>query len=177
MRARTILAWAAAALALSAVVAVSRALIPYASPPSSGASPAWRLCVEAVEGDFILLDGRERVRLLGVDCPEVDEGKPPERLGPEATVFTRELAVDRRVRLEYDGRRRDRFGRTLAYAFFEDGTLLNAEIIRQGFGVANPKYAHRRMREFRAIEREAKQARRGIWGLPDPPPAPRPAAR
>lgn len=41
--------------------------------------------------------------------------------------------------------------------------LLNAEIIRQGYGFAYTKYPFARIEEFRQVEPEARRARRGLW--------------
>jgi micrococcal nuclease len=54
--------------------------------------------------------------------------------------------------------------RTLAYVFLEDGTLLNAEIIKQGYGHALTRYPFSRMEEFRRLEREAREQQAGIVG-------------
>jgi micrococcal nuclease len=72
------------------------------------------------------------------------------------------------VKLDYDQANnhlghKDQYGRTLAYIFLEDGTLLNAEIIRQGYGHALVRYPFSRMEEFRRLEREAMEQRRGLW--------------
>jgi len=69
------------------------------------------------------------------------------------------------VWLEYDQQRRDRYGRTLAYVFLEDGTLLNLALIQQGYGFAYLKYPFRAdyMRRFRNAEREARTGDRGLW--------------
>ena len=53
--------------------------------------------------------------------------------------------------------------RTLAYVFLEDGTLLNAEIIKQGYGHAYTQFPFSRMEEFRRLEREAREEQRGLW--------------
>jgi micrococcal nuclease len=80
------------------------------------------------------------------------------------------LVEGKRVRLEYDPSNaardhKDQFGRTLAFIFLEDGTLLNAEIIRQGYGHAFTRYPFSRMEEFRRLESEARDARRGLWAI------------
>jgi micrococcal nuclease len=72
--------------------------------------------------------------------------------------------------LEYDQannhiEHKDRYGRTLAYVFLDDGTLLNAEIIRQGYGHALTRYPFSRMEEFRRLERDAREQRRGLWAI------------
>jgi micrococcal nuclease len=52
---------------------------------------------------------------------------------------------------------------TLAYVYLRDGTFLNAEIIRQGYGFALTRYPFRYMEQFRRLEREARESRRGLW--------------
>ena len=124
----------------------------------------YRTCVRVVDGDTIILDGRERVRLVGVDTPETkDPRKPVQYFGKEASLFTERLVEGRRVRLEYDHTRRDRYGRTLAYVFLENGTFVNLEIVRQGYGHAYTKYPFRRMDEFRRAETTAREAGKGLW--------------
>lgn len=125
---------------------------------------AWRTVVRVVDGDTIVLDGNEKVRLIGVDTPEtVDPRKPVQYFGKEASEFTRRMAEGKKVRLEYDLDTKDRHGRTLAYVYLEDGTFLNAEIIKQGYGFAYTKYPFKYMEGFRQYEREAREAGRGLW--------------
>lgn len=151
---------AAAALVATAVLLLGTAAEAAASPPRSPS----RVVTRVVDGDTVVLDGGERVRLIGVDTPEMKHPhKPVQHFGREATAFTKHTAERRVVRLEYDQQRRDRHGRTLAYVFLGDGRLLNAEIIRQGYGFAYTKYPFRRMEEFRQLEREAREAGRGLW--------------
>ena len=133
-------------------------------PPQPAPSGEWRTIVRVVDGDTLLLDGDEKVRLIGVNTPEsVDPRRPVEHFGKEASAFTRRLAEGKRARLEYDQERRDRYGRTLAYVHLEDGTFLNAEIIRQGYGFAYTRFPFRYADDFRTYEREARAARRGLW--------------
>jgi len=122
-----------------------------------------------VDGDTLLLQSGERVRLIGVDTPEIKHPKKPvEYFGKEASAFTRRMVAGKRVRLEFDQANavrahKDRYGRTLAYVFLEEGTLLNAEIIKQGYGHAYTQFPFSRMEEFRRLEREARQEERGLW--------------
>lgn len=163
-------------LIVAAILAAAASLLPvFRSPPptSTRSAPAapfsqvvlWRICERVIDGDTIVLDGQERVRLIGVDTPETKHPrKPVERFGKEASAFTRRLVEGHRVRLEYDQARRDRYGRTLAYVYLEDGTFLNAEIIRQGYGHAYTRFPFRHMEEFRSYERTAREGSRGLWG-------------
>ena len=122
-----------------------------------------------VHGDTLMLGTGERVRLIGVDTSETKRpNKPVEYFGKEASAFTQRLAEGKRVKLDYDQANnhlghKDQYGRTLAYIFLEDGTLLNAEIIRQGYGHAFTRYPFSRMEEFRRLEREAREQGRGLW--------------
>ena len=68
------------------------------------------------------------------------------------------------VRLEFDTQRMDKYQRTLAYAYLPDGTFLNAEIVKQGFGHAYTTYPFRYLEQFRRYEGEAREAGRGLWG-------------
>lgn len=88
------------------------------------------LCTRVVDGDTIIvnIDGKkERVRLIGVDTPETKHpNKPVEYFGREASAFTKGMVEGKKVKLEYDWQRRDKYGRLLAYVYLEDGTFLNA---------------------------------------------------
>ena len=121
-------------------------------------------CVRVIDGDTILLEGGERVRLIGVDTPEVaNPYRSEEEFGKEASAFTERLAEGNPVRLEFGREREDAYGRTLAYVYLEDGTLLNAELIRQGLGTAYTRYPFRFEKEFIRLEQEARQNGRGMW--------------
>jgi micrococcal nuclease len=117
-----------------------------------------------IDGDTVELTTSEKVRLIGVDTPETkDPRKPVQYFGTEATAFTKRLVEGKRVRLEYDQQRQDKYGRTLAYVYLEDGTFVNAEIIRQGYGFAYTRFPFTYLEQFRQLEREAREAKRGLW--------------
>jgi micrococcal nuclease len=118
-----------------------------------------------VDGDTLLLDGGERVRLIGIDTPEsVKPDTPPQPYGQEASEFTKQLVEGHFVRLEFDRHRKDQYGRTLAYVYVDD-LLLNEEIVRQGFSRAETRFHFRSdfQKRFLAAEKEARTAKRGIW--------------
>jgi micrococcal nuclease len=149
----------------------------------SGSQGKYYRVQRAVDGDTLLLTNGERVRLIGVDTPEVHESKKLHRdaertgrdietikeLGKKASKFTKSLVDRKEVRLEYDQanahiKNRDKYGRVLAYVYLKDGTFVNAEIIRQGYGFAYTLFPFRYMEEFRRCEREARENERGLWG-------------
>jgi micrococcal nuclease len=51
----------------------------------------------------------------------------------------------------------------LAYVYLTDGTFLNAEIIKHGYGFAYTKFPFKYLAEFRRYEREARENGRGLW--------------
>lgn len=131
---------------------------------SSSSISAYRTVIRVVDGDTIVLDGNEKVRLIGVDTTEsVHPSKPVEYFSKEASEFTRSMVEGKRVRLEYDWQRTDKYGRTLAYIYLEGGTFVNLEIVRQGYGHAYTKYPFKHMEEFRQAERQARENNRGLW--------------
>jgi micrococcal nuclease len=156
-------------LALAAAAAVAprgtAAPVPVSAPRGDETVTVLRV----VDGDTIQvrLRGRaEKIRLIGVDTPEsVDPRRPVEYFGKEAAAFTRRMVEAKVVILrgERGKENRDRYGRLLRYVYLPDGTCLNAEIIRQGYGHAYVRFPFRRQKEFRAYEREAREAGRGLW--------------
>jgi len=117
-----------------------------------------------IDGDTLLLTNGERVRLIGVDTPETKHPqKPVERFGKEAYLFTQRMVEGKEVRLEFDWQKRDKYGRLLAYVYLSDGTFLNAEIIKQGYGFAYTRFPFKYLEEFRQYEREARENEKGLW--------------
>lgn len=119
---------------------------------------------QVFDGDTISVAGVGVVRLIGVDAPEKTGGyRASEPFGDAATAFARTLLAGQEVRLEYDGPRQDQYHRTLAYVFLADGRLANLEIIRAGWAEVYRRFDYARKPAFYAAEREAQDARRGMW--------------
>jgi len=128
------------------------------------------IVTRVVDGNTLVLDGRERVHLIGVDTSESKyPNEPVEYFGKEATAFTKRMVQGKSVRLKFDQANahidhKDKYKRTLAYVFLWDGTFLNAEIIKQGYGHAYTGFPFKYMDKFRRYEREARAKNRGLWG-------------
>ena len=125
------------------------------------------LCTRVVDGDTIVVEIesiQEKIRLIGVDTPEtVHPSKSVEYFGKEASAFTKKMVEGKKVKLDYDWQKRDKYGRLLAYVYLENGTFLNAEIIKQGYGFAYTKYPFKYLDEFRQYGKDARENKRGLW--------------
>jgi len=139
-----------------------------------------------IDGDTVVVRlpdrQQERVRLIGVDTPEVDEGEKLareiartgreaatlRRLGRRAAAFTTAwLPAGRRVSLELDVERHDRDERPLADVWCDDGVLVNLALLEAGQArlltiPPNVRHAYR----FRVCA-AARAARRGLWASAD----------
>jgi micrococcal nuclease len=132
-----------------------------------------------IDGDTLLLESGDRVRLIGIDTPEIHESKKLYRdaerskediktiqeMGRRAMEFTKNLVEGKRVRLELDVEKHDQYNRILAYVYLVDsGIFVNAKIVEEGYASVatyppNVKYAD----EFVRLNREARENNRGLW--------------
>lgn len=154
------------------LVVIALALVACGDRSDEPDVPGGAVVDEVVDGDTIdvVIGGRdERVRLLGIDTPEVhvDDGARPECYGPEASAFVVELLPPgTAVRLERDVVGRDDYDRLLAYVYLLDGdVLVNEAIVRNGLARVmriEPNGAlHARLV---AAARAADDAGLGLWG-------------
>jgi micrococcal nuclease len=120
---------------------------------------------QVIDGDTLSLSDGQRVRLVGIDTPEMEKpGRPAEFLAHKAKAALTDLTVGPRVRLEYDQLRFDHYGRLLAYIFHPDGAMVNAELVRLGLARVYLIPPNLRFREaLLAAQKEALEAGRGIW--------------
>ena len=151
------------ALALLATASVAAA--------QSQWTPTSAQVTRAIDGEAIEVkigDRTEIVRYIGISTPEIQlPTRGAERSGEAAKATNARLATGKNVQLVFDVQRRDRFGRLLAYVFAGD-SFLNAELVAAGYAeVATypPNVRHRET--FMTRQREARQARRGLWADPD----------
>lgn len=123
-----------------------------------------------VDGDTIEINyqGRtESVRLLLVDTPETKHPQlPVQPFGPEASAFAEEMLLGKTVQVEFDGPKRDKYDRMLAYLWV-DGKNFNEMLLEKGLAryayVYDPPYTHQS--SMKAAEARAKEKRIGIWSI------------
>lgn len=126
-----------------------------------------------IDGDTIDVSTYGRVRLLGIDAPEIGRGfDTPAPFGREARDRLAALVLHRWVRLDQEGERLDAYNRHLAYVMREDGLFVNAALVRDGLARVSARLPLSRLAELKDAEAEAQSFRRGMWGAtPQIPPA------
>lgn len=141
------------------------------------------IVTKVIDGDTFKMSNGEKVRLMGIDTPEKFESDKLDRqsgqsgrdkeiikkLGEASSEYVRKLVEGKKVTLVkdpgYDDR--DKYGRLLRYIYMEDGTFVNAKILEDGY--ANVFYSKQisKMDQFKKLEREARENKRGLWGEVD----------
>lgn len=161
----------AATAVLVAIVAGAALVRGRDRPDGHGLAPDEAVVEHTVDGDTVdvrLAGHDERVRLLGIDTPEIaHEGNEADCFGPEAAQRTAELLPDGTiVRLERDVVARDQYGRLLAYVYRRgDGLLVNVNLVEAGYArpltiAPNGLMASKIV----AAARRAEAADLGLWG-------------
>lgn len=121
-----------------------------------------------VDGDTFETEDGRKVRLIGVNTPEV-HGKV-EDYGREASAFSKARLQNQTVYLFRDVSDTDRYGRLLRYIFVEhDPVLYNETLLTEGYAntmtyppdvLFADKFAH--------LERAARESGKGLWGEKEP---------
>lgn len=147
------------------------------SEVSVPADKVWKVR-DVVDGDSFFLTNDTRVNLIGVDAPELINSpkllkdarhmhQSPyaiKTMGRRSRNFLEQLIGEKKVLLDADTLYKDEKGNWWAHVSLEDGTSVNAEMIREGFAVSiedpgNLKFAD----QYLALEEEARESYRGLW--------------
>ena len=138
--------------------------------------------IKILDGDTLILDVKDslidytRVRLLGIDTPEIGNLFPM-HYGYEARRAAGVLAYKRQVVVKLDDVAdvRDRYGRLLAYIVLTDYSLLyrnrnksdpkilNELLLQRGFGYADTRFEHSQYEKYILLQCEAMEKDRGLW--------------
>ena len=123
-----------------------------------------------VDGDTIAvhMDGKkETIRMIGVDTPETHKPNTPVQCyGPAAAAYTKNIIGSNKVRLQADSKstNRDRYGRLLRYVYLPDGRMVEAELIKNGYGFAYLDFPFDQSADFKRYQDQAQAATKGLWG-------------
>ena len=117
---------------------------------------------KVLDGDTYETETGTRIRLYSGDCPELGQ-----EFGPEAKRYVSGLILDKSVKVEWKGT--DKYGRKLAELYYPSGSTydtLGVHLLRNGYAWALTWHT-----QYRLIEAEARQTKRGLWakGSPTPP--------
>ncbi|MCF6178330.1 MAG: thermonuclease family protein [Geopsychrobacter sp.] len=129
------------------------------------------------DGDTIKVAGVGKVRLIGIDTPEKKDSprdkyylrnnkltrRTLRKIGRQAFEFNMQQVKNRRVRLEFDHEKTDKYGRILAYVFLPDGRLLNRLLLENGLAAVYRRFNFRRKTDFLRAEQTARKQHRGLW--------------
>ena len=126
------------------------------------------------DGDTVQLADGRKVRLLGINTPEVSHRNRPGQAGGEAAkAWLRKALLGRKVRLVEDAEPADKYNRTLAHVFTEGNEHINLQLVESGLAAVdihppNLLFAD----QLAAAQDRAEQAGRGIWGRDEYEPLP-----
>lgn len=126
--------------------------------------------VKAVyDGDTVELEDGRKVRLLGINTPEVQHrNQMADAGGEEARLWLTNKLQHAKVRMETDVEETDKYGRTLAHLFTEQKEHINLSLVKAGLASVNiypPNLLY--ANELVAAEKQAEKARLGIWQRPE----------
>jgi len=128
-----------------------------------------RVVSRVIDGDTIILGNGEKVRLIGINAPELKLDKKYKlSLGKNAKTYLKSLIEGKQVKLSYDLQSKDKYGRTLAYVYLMDGTFINAMMLRKGHAKILTKYPFTKKKDFLIYQEMAKSKSLGIWDLKSP---------
>lgn len=127
--------------------------------------------VRVVDGDTVEVQAagkRLKVRLLNVNTPEtVDPRRPVQTFGKEASDFAKSLLPpSTRVHYRYDVEHHDQYGRELMHLYLDDGTWVNALLIRAGYAQLMTVAPNVDAKDFfRRLQSEAQGDGIGLWQI------------
>jgi micrococcal nuclease len=121
--------------------------------------------VETVlNGDTLLLENGTVIKLIGVTTPDANDPEEKTRqFGMAAADYTQAMVEGQEIRIKYYFQRDTAEGRALASVYLVDGTCLNGELIRQGYGRADEACPTGDGEMFQQYERDARENKRGLW--------------
>ncbi len=143
------------------------AAVPAAVPQARGITQFGPYTITyVIDGDTIVLNTGDRVRMKGIDAPELHHPViPAQRFGEEARDFLKNLAEGKKCFLEYDEYdSKDMYGRALAYVYVGN-TDLNAEMLLRGFAYLYTFKPFKKKAVYADCEREAREKHRGVWNF------------
>lgn len=156
----------------------------------------WHKVTHVVDGDTVraMIDGKdESIRIIGINAPEKHW---TECYGAESNAKAKEFLDGKWIKLEKDESQgtRDKYGRQLAYVWFDSGTDFGRRMIEEGYAFEYTySKPYNKQSQYKETQAESKLNKHGLWAAntcngkmqkiatsgvkPTPTPAPAPAPR
>lgn len=166
---------------IAAVAVTEKPAEPVVEEPAHSAAAAkrdvytvWRV----YNADMLRLREDEKLVLAGIDSPEYFlngkqykdasrakiELKTMRWAGKQASKYMRSLVQGRKISVETLSEPRDSRGRLVGYAFLNDGTFVNAEMVRAGYArVTTRGDQDQYQKQLLKLQDEARENNRGLW--------------
>lgn len=155
----------------------------YARPKPKAPDPITATVIRVVDGDTLKVRTgarqEESIRLIGIDTPESKANKKARKdaersnsdvktitaMGKESAKFTETLVKPGdEVRIEFDVKPRDQYGRLLGYVYLSNGKMLNEEIIKAGYASVLTYPPNVKFQEcFSQAYKKARDGKKGLW--------------
>lgn len=120
------------------------------------------------DGDTIILENGDRVRLLGINTPEIEgRFRQDEPGGLAAKTWLQNQLENKKVYLEYDKEKHDHYQRLLAHIYLPDGKHINIALVEKGLAsvsIIPPNLRH--TKELVRAQQLAERNGLGIWSIP-----------
>ena len=151
-----------------------RAYSPDAKKVEIKASYSFATVKTVYDGDTVVLQDGRKIRLLGINTPEVQHrDKLADAGGEDAKKWLIAKLKNTRVRVETDVEKTDSYGRTLGYLLTENKEHINVLLVAAGLAQVsifppNLKY----VQDFVTASQQAEANKLGIWQRPEYAPIP-----
>lgn len=128
------------------------------------------------DGDTVKLTDGRKIRFIGINTPEINHrGGTSEPFAKAARKRLQQLldTAGKQLQLRYGQERHDRYGRTLAHPYLQDGRSINTLLLQQGLAttlVIPPNTWN--LTCYQGVEERARRQGLGIWSLPRYQPIP-----
>lgn len=153
---------AATLAAIVLVFMVSKALVPQKKENKWKSFSA--TVTKVYDGDTVKLLSGVKVRLLGIDTPEIHHPDlPVEKYGYKAYYYLKNRILGKTCKIEYNtSEKYDKYGRLLAYIYL-DNVFINGELVEKGFAYIYNRSEGKKSGELRRLEQEARENNKGLW--------------
>ena len=127
--------------------------------------------INVIDGDTLDIncpDGTNkytRIRLLGIDAPEMNTDTGEMYFSKESSEFTQGIVLGQKINvyLDEEEKTRGKYGRLLAYIMLADGSFLNEILLSEGFAYADTRFRHSFYNKYQQLESHARSRKKGLW--------------